>query len=71
MENNLIIEAEKILMRHDVSVVIEASELLHHAYDNYFIPVFELWHCNLINEEEYRILRKYFDDKKENNKNGK
>lgn len=71
MEKKLLIEAEKILMRHDVSVVIEASELLHHAYDDYFLPVFELWHNGLITKEEYETLRKYFDYKKENNKNGK
>ena len=71
MEKKLLIEAEKILMRHDVSVVIEASELLHHAYDDYFLPVFELWHNKLITEEEYVILRQYFDYKKEINKNGK
>ena len=66
MEKKLLIEAEKILMRHDVSVVIEASELLHHAYDDYFLPVFELWHNGLITKEEYETLRKYFDNKKEN-----
>lgn len=66
MEKKLLIEAEKILMRHNVSVVIEASELLGHAYDDYFLPVFELWHNNLITKEEYEILRKYFDNKKEN-----
>lgn len=66
MEKKLIIEAEKILMRHDVSVVIEAFELLQRVYDDYFVPVFELWWKNIITEEEYRILRKYFDNKKEN-----
>ena len=71
MEKKLLIEAEKILMRHDVSIVIEASELLHYAHDDYFLPVFELWHNKLITKEEYETLRKYFDDKKENNKNGK
>lgn len=66
MEKELLIEAEKILKRHDVSVVIEAYEILESVYDDYYIPIFKLWWKDVITEEEFRILKKYFNDKKEN-----
>ena len=71
MDKKFLIEAEKILMRHDVSVVIEAFEILQKTYGDYVVPLVELWWKGIITHEEYEILKKYFNDKKEDNKNGK